>query len=138
MRNTQDNVLLAGPLAGARRHVARATATSASAKLTYSLTAEPVRSSARFLQDPRDDTGAINDANHTLNGDPLTYLGRQDFGGRDYALRYDGVVGTTWLLSAQVARHREKNSVGPATSAGDAIAVPRRRATTSSRPAASA
>jgi hypothetical protein len=91
-----------------------------SAKVTYSLT--PAQTFiGTFLQDPRVDTGAIDDANHTLIGDPATYLGRQDFGGRDYALRYDGIIQTTWLFSAQGATHKEKNSVGPATTAGDTI-----------------
>jgi hypothetical protein len=74
-----------------------------------------------FLQDPRADTGAINDANHTLIGDSSTYLGRLDLGGRDYAVRYDGVVGTRWIFSAQDALHKENNSIGPATAAGDTI-----------------
>ena len=91
-----------------------------SAKLTYNLA--PSQSLVlSFLQDPRVDTGAINDANHTLNGEESTYLGRQDFGGRDYALRYDGVLASNWVVVAQAARHREKNSVAPATEAGNAI-----------------
>ncbi|HEX6642169.1 MAG TPA: TonB-dependent receptor, partial [Thermoanaerobaculia bacterium] len=91
-----------------------------SAKLTY--TVAPSQTLVfSFLQDPRVDTGAIVDANHTLNGDDSTYLGRQDFGGRDYALRYDGSLGSAWVLMAQAARHQEQNSVSPATSAGDAI-----------------
>lgn len=91
-----------------------------SAKLTYNLA--PSQSLVfSFLQDPRVDTGAINDASHTLNGDPSTYLGRQDFGGRDYALRYDGVLASNWVLVAQAARHQEKNSVSPATDAGEAV-----------------
>jgi hypothetical protein len=91
-----------------------------SAKLTW--TVAPSQTLVfSFLQDPRVDTGAIVDANHTLNGDNSTYLGRQDFGGRDYALRYDGTLGSAWVLMAQAARHQEQNSVSPATSAGDAI-----------------
>ena len=51
------------------------------------------RSSARFLQDPRADTGAINDANHTPQRRPARPTSAaQDFGGRDYALRYDGII----------------------------------------------
>jgi hypothetical protein len=42
-------------------------------------------------------------------------------GGRDYALRYDGAFSSNWLVNVQSARHKEKNSVGPATSAGNAI-----------------
>src|SRR6266550_6472824 len=88
VRNGFDNVLEAGPDAGtivtsnSRRNLG-------SAKLTYNVA--PNQSIVfTFLQDPRVDTGAINDSNHTLLGDSSTYLGRQDFGGRDYALRYDG------------------------------------------------
>jgi len=41
--------------------------------------------------------------------------------GRDYALRYDGGIASNWILSGQAARHQEKNSIGPATSAGNGI-----------------
>ena len=91
-----------------------------SAKLTYRHGAAQSLV-ATFFQDPRVDTGAINDANHSLNGDEATYLGRQDFGGRDLALRYDGSFASKWLVSAQVARHKESNSVGPSTDAGDTV-----------------
>jgi len=56
-----------------------------------------------------------------LNGEPSTFLGEQKYGGHDYALRYDGVFGTDWSASAQVARHSEENSVGPATAAGNGV-----------------
>lgn len=91
-----------------------------SAKLTYNV-APSQTVVFTFLQDPRVDTGAIVDANHTLNGDESTYLGRSDFGGRDYALRYDGVLSSHWVMFAQVARHQEQNSVSPATSTGDTV-----------------
>src|SRR3954447_6148777 len=119
VRNSIDSGLPAGPHAGdvvtsnSHRNLG-------SGKLTWNITTGHSLV-ATFLQDPRVDTGAINDSNHALNGDPATYLGRQDFGGRDYALRYDGGFSSQWILSGQIARHREKNSVGPATSAGDAI-----------------
>lgn len=89
-------------------------------KLTYNLSAgQSIIGS--FFQDPRDDTGAVNDANHTLNGEESTYLGTQEFGGRDYALRYEGIYGSRWIVTAQVARHEEENSVGPATEAGAGV-----------------
>ncbi len=91
-----------------------------SGKLTYNLGSSHSLI-ATFLQDPRADTGAINDANHSLNGDPNTYLGRQHFGGQDYAIRYEGALTSQWVFAGQAARHRESNSVGPATSAGDTI-----------------
>ncbi len=117
--NSVDSALPSGPNEGtivtskSRRNLG-------SGKLTYNVA--PNHSLiATFLQDPRADTGAINDANHTLNGDPSTYLGRQDFGGRDYALRYEGSFASSWVVTGQAARHKESNSVGPATAAGEAI-----------------
>lgn len=89
-------------------------------KLTYRMT-DNQSLIATFFQDPITDTGAINDQNHPVNGDPLTYLGRQERGGKDYALRYEGILGSNWLLSGQVARHDEKNSISPESSSGDAI-----------------
>jgi hypothetical protein len=119
VHNSADSVLTSGPAAG-QTATSKSRRNLGSAKLTFNVA--PNQSIfATFLQDPRVDTGAINDANHTLNGDPSTYLGRQDFGGRDYALRYDGNFASQWLATAQAARHKENNSVGPATSAGDAI-----------------
>jgi len=83
-----------------------------SAKLTYNVAPNQTLVFT-FLQDPRVDTGAIVDANHTLRGDESTYLGRQEFGGRDYALRYDATLGSQWVVMGQVARHQEENSVSP-------------------------
>lgn len=117
--NSLDSTLPGGPRAG-QVESSESNRNLGSAKLTYN--AAPNQSLVlTFLQDPRVDTGAINDANHTLNGDESTYLGRQDFGGRDYALRYDGAIAGRWVLSGQIAQHKEKNSVGPATAAGDAV-----------------
>ena len=91
-----------------------------SAKLTY--TFAPSHTLVfTYLQDPRSETGALIDANHTLNGDDSTFFGQADFGGRDFALRYDGVVNSNWVAVAQVAQHQEENSIGPSSSAGDAI-----------------
>lgn len=119
VNNSVDSALPSGPREGdivpskSRRNLA-------SGKLTYNLA--PSHSLVlTYLQDPRVDSGAINDANHTLNGEESTYLGRQDFGGRDYALRYDGAFASHWVTTVQAARHQEANSVGPATSAGSAV-----------------
>lgn len=117
--NSLDSALPAGPNAGAIE-TSDSDRDLASAKLTYNVAASHSLVFS-FLQDPRVDTGAINDANHSLNGDETTYLGRQDFGGRDYALRYDGAVASQWVVTAQIAQHREKNSVGAATDAGNDI-----------------
>jgi len=119
VKNSRDSALPEGPRAGVIE-TSKSDRDLASAKLTYNLAAGQSLVFT-FLQDPRSDTGAINDANHTLNGDPSTYLGEQEFGGRDYALRYDGTFASNWLISAQAAQHKESNSVGPASSAGDAV-----------------
>ncbi len=98
----------------------KSTVNLGSAKLTFAIT--PSHSLiATYIGDPRADTGAINDPNHTLNGDPLTYEGTQDFGGQDYSVRYQGIFGSSWVATAQWALHQDKNNVGPATSAGDVI-----------------
>jgi hypothetical protein len=117
--NTVDTVLPAGPAAG---DVVESTSDRdlGAAKLTFNLT-EGQSLVGTFFQDPRDDAGAINDPDHRLNGEPLTYLGKQAFGGRDYALRYDGLVGSSWVLNAQASRHEEENSIGPASAAGDIV-----------------
>lgn len=91
-----------------------------SAKLTYTF-APSHTLIFTYLQDPRSETGALIDANHTLNGEDSTFFGQADFGGRDYALRYDGVIQSNWVAVGQVARHQEENSIGPSSSAGDAI-----------------
>ena len=119
VQHSFDTTLPAGPRAG-QIETSKSDRDLGSAKLTFN--AAPNQTLIfSFLQDPRVDTGAINDANHTLNGDESTYLGRQDFGGRDYALRYDGTLASHWIFSAQAARHQESNSVAPATSAGNNV-----------------
>ena len=65
------------------------TANLGSAKLTFAITPSQT-SSGRTSRIPSARSGAINDPDHPLYGDPLTYLGDQDFGGRDYSVRYTG------------------------------------------------
>jgi outer membrane receptor for ferrienterochelin and colicin len=92
----------------------------ASAKLTWQIAANH-QLQFTYFQDPQTNSGAIIDGNHTLNGTPPTYLGDQKFGGEDYAIRYQGILGPRWILTAQAARHGEQNSQLPATSAGNQI-----------------
>jgi hypothetical protein len=117
--NTTQNVLTAGPRTG-QIVDSDSDRDLASAKLTWRLS-DNQSLIGTFFQDPRDDSGAINDAQHGLNGDPLTYEGVRSFGGQDYSLRYEGILGEDWVLSAQAARHNEENSVGPASAGGDTI-----------------
>ncbi|HJQ36055.1 MAG TPA: TonB-dependent receptor [Thermoanaerobaculia bacterium] len=119
VKNATDNILPAGPAAG-DIETTNSDRDLGSAKLTYNFSAGQSLVFT-FLQDPRTDTGAINDASHTLIGDRTTYLGQQEFGGRDLALRYDGTVASAWVLSGQIARHKESNSVGPSTAGGEAV-----------------
>jgi len=119
VKNTLTSRLPAGPQAGEEVD-SISSRNLASAKLTFR-PGESHSIIATLFRDPRADTGAIKDANHTLNGDPLTYEGRLDLGGRDYALRYEGVFGTEWVVLGQVAEHREQNSVGPTTTEGDVV-----------------
>lgn len=119
VKNTIDNSLPSGPREG--QIVSSRSGRSLGAfKLTLTVPHDQTLVGS-FFQDPRSDTGAINDGSHSLNGDPLTYLGRQEFGGRDYGLHYDAVYHSAWVLSAQLSRHREQNSVGPEGAEGDII-----------------
>ncbi len=117
VNNTTNTEIPAGALAGQIADV-DTTKNLGALKLTYRMT-DNQSLIASFFQDPTTDTGAINDVNHPVNGEPLTYLGRQERGGRNYALRYEGIIGRDWLVSGQVARHDEKNSINPRTAAGD-------------------
>jgi hypothetical protein len=100
-----------------------------SAKLTFQITrSHSVVGS--FFQDPATGTGAINDGAHTLNGDPSTFLGRQDFGGQDWAARYSGIFGDSWVANAQFALHQERNSVGPGRRRERAFSTSTRATTT--------
>ncbi len=119
--NETDSRLPGGPQAG-EIVTSKSERDLAAAKLTWNV-APDQSLIATFFQDPREDSGAIVDPKieHALNGEPATYLGVQELGGDDLALRYQGALGAQWLLTGQVARHSEENSVSPATAAGDEI-----------------
>jgi outer membrane receptor for ferrienterochelin and colicin len=114
-----QNALTSGPFEGEEVE-SKSLRNLGSGKLTWGL-ATGHTLVASFIQDPRTDSGAINDANHTLNGEFATFLGRQDFGGRDYSLRWDGLIAASLAMSAQGARHTERNSIGPSTEEGDTV-----------------
>ncbi|MFY9552107.1 MAG: TonB-dependent receptor [Thermoanaerobaculia bacterium] len=119
VKNTITNQLTSGPEAGLLVD-SPSVRNLASGKLTFMLNASNTIVGS-FFQDPRTDTGAINDGAHTLNGAPSTFLGRQDFGGQDWVGRYNGLFGTSWVATAQFALHQERNSVAPATAEGQGI-----------------
>jgi outer membrane receptor for ferrienterochelin and colicin len=118
VHNTVTNRLTSGPNEGEDTD-SKSIRNLGAGKLTWRMT-ESHSFVASFFQDPRVDTGAINDGAHTLNGAFSTFLGRQDFGGQDWSGRYNGLFGS-WVASAQLSLHEERNSVGPSTAAGDAI-----------------
>lgn len=120
VEDSLDSALPAGPLAG-QLVTSQSDRDLGAAKLTYRMS-DGQSLVGSFFQDPRDDSGAINDAQHSLNGEPSTYQGVRSFGGEDYALRYEGIF-TDLALSAQVARHQEENSVGPSTAAGNSVQI---------------
>ncbi len=90
------------------------------AKLTWRLN-DKQNIQATFFQDPTDETGALLDASHSLNGVPSSYLGLTKTGGHDYGLRYEGIFGGGWIATAQISRHEDENSTLPGSAAGDAI-----------------
>jgi len=116
---TVKNVLTSGPSIG-DEFDSKSTRNLASAKLTYRI-GEAGSVVASYFQDPQTQSGAISDINHTLNGEPNTFLGRQDFGGPNFAIRGDYLFGNSWLVALQAARHEERNAVGPASVAGDIV-----------------
>jgi hypothetical protein len=50
----------------------------------------------------------------TISGPPSTWQGTFDSGAADYAVKYDGVFGSSWLLKGQFARHHELETYGGA------------------------
>jgi len=118
VHNTITNRLNSGPSEGEETD-SKSTRNLGAGKLTWRIT-ESHSFVASFFQDPRVDAGAINDGAHTLNGAFSTFLGRQDLGGQDWSGRYNGLFGS-WVATAQLSLHEERNSVGPATAGGDAI-----------------
>lgn len=119
VQNTLKQTLSSGPNAGERADT-DSTRDLASAKLTWMITSSHTLVGS-FFQDPRDDVGAVNDGAHPLNGPFETFIGTQQFGGRDYSLRYNALFGSNWVIAAQGARHEEQNSVLPGLPGGDEI-----------------
>jgi outer membrane receptor protein involved in Fe transport len=119
VQNTTKQTLTAGPSAGQPANT-DSTTTLGSAKLTWMFDSSNSLVGSYF-QDPRGDTGAVNDGAHPVNGPFTSFIGLQKFGGSDYSLRYNGLFGSSWAVSAQGALHQEQNSVDPGLPGGDAI-----------------
>jgi outer membrane receptor for ferrienterochelin and colicin len=119
VKNTQTNTLTSGPEEGLDVE-SKSERNLASAKLTWNITPSNTFVGS-FFQDPRDDSGAINDGAHTLNGELSTFLGVQEFGGQDYAGRYSGIFGADWVAGLNFSLHQERNNVAPSTPPGEGI-----------------
>ncbi len=119
VQNTTKQTVTSGPLKGQPANT-DSTRNLGSAKLTWLLNASN-SVVASYFQDPRDDTGAVNDGAHPVNGPYTTFIGTQKFGGSDYSLRYAGLIGSSWVIAAQGALHQEQNSVDPGLPGGDEI-----------------
>ena len=59
--------------------------------------------------DPTNDSGAVGQ----LIGPPTTYHGTVDVGGTDWGLRYEGIFGANWLVTAQGGVHTENTNQLP-------------------------
>ena len=91
-----------------------------SAKLTWMIGGSHTLVGSYF-QDPRADDGSNPDGIRSENGPYPTFIGEQGLGGSDYSLRYTGLFGASWAVTAQGAVHHEKNNVNPSLPGGDDI-----------------
>ncbi len=119
VQNTTKQTVTEGPVAGQPADT-DSTRNLGSAKLTWMLGSSN-SIVASYFQDPRGDTGAVNDGAHPVNGPYTTFIGLQQLGGSDYTLRYSGIFGSNWVIAAQGGLHQEENSVNPGLPGGDAI-----------------
>ena len=106
-RNTVDKKVTTGPDAGTPADV-KTTRDVFAAKLTARL-GERTSLIATVFGDPESNDGAVQDP----IGPPETYLGTNEFGGTDLSARYEGILGSSWVVTAQAARHRERFNVIP-------------------------
>ena len=119
VQNTTKQTLTSGPNAGLPANT-DSVRNLGSAKGTWMIT--PSQTAVfSYFQDPRDDTGAINDGAHPVNGPYTSFIGVQGLGGSDYSLRYTGLLGSSWVFAAQGALHHEKNNVDPGLPGGNDI-----------------
>ncbi len=119
VQNTTKQTLTTGPNIGQPANT-DTTKNLGSAKLTWMLNPSNTLIGSYF-QDPQDATGAVNDGAHPPNGPYTTFIGLQQAGGSDYSLRYNGLIGSTWVIAAQGAVHHEQNSVDPGLPGGNDI-----------------
>jgi hypothetical protein len=83
-------------------------------KLTFNLT-QSQNIAASVIGDPTTTNGPL----FGIAGPPSTFEGNLKTGGADAIARYSGVFGTSFVMNADVGKHREKSSIG-----GDGTGIP--------------
>jgi hypothetical protein len=89
-------------------------------KLTFNV-AQGTTIVGTIFADPQTNTGAIlvpTAANAAIPPDPVTYNGRRDVGGADYAGRLNQLFGSFGILTAQYSHHTDRFNTTPAPGAG--------------------
>ncbi len=102
--NSLNREVTIGPTSGETANL-KSSGNLYSAKLTWHLNDSNTVIGSVF-GDPTTDTGAIGQ----LIGPGTTYNGTTDVGGTDWGLRYEGIFGSNWLLTAQGGSHVETAS----------------------------
>lgn len=110
--NSRDTRVTAGPVSGTIANL-KTTRDTFAGKLTGKVSDKHTLVLTLF-GDPEDNDGAVNP---TIVGPPSTYEGKSAYGGTDYSLRYEGILGPKLILEAQGARHREEFDVTPGSGA---------------------
>jgi len=99
--NSLDRQVTIGETAGTSANV-KTTSNLYSGKLTWHVTDSNTIIGTVF-GDPTEDTGAVTQ----LIGPPSTYDGNVKVGGTDWGVRYEGIYGANWLLTAAGGIHTE-------------------------------
>ena len=80
-----------------------------SGKLTWKINPDHTLTGSIF-GDPAQREGNV----FVVSGPPSTWQGTRDFGSTDYAVRYDGVFGSSFLIKALYGKHNESDKFGGA------------------------
>ena len=87
-----------------------------SAKLTFAATPNH-NFVATVFGDPTKQDGWLGVA----NSDPGAAIREQQTGGNNYNARYTGTFGSSWLVEGSVGQHKQKATLGPATTIGATV-----------------
>lgn len=107
VNNSLDRQVTIGPTSGDTANLAT-TGNLYSGKLTYHINDSNTLIGSVF-GDPTNDNGAVGQ----LMGPSTTYDGTVTVGGTDWGLRYEGIFGAKWLVTAQGGVHTENTNQLP-------------------------